>query len=607
MTVPFSGDSKTCLDFKLLDSTQRVAAYAKSRLQEPNFETQVKKTFSSILKSRWKLTQEEIKDWSECLLLALRSENLPNTFTFKEENAIKRWREIYFKSKDDPHGELTLNWGDKSTKVSSALLEHLLFFNEIPTLDQMFPAETMKITFSDGITVEMGGGEEEFLVRLSPVFKQICRGDYSETSNRNVRIETLSSVDYKTIFDHLLYPEKEVAVENALVYFAFADQYDLLSLENGSLSSIEDHLELSFEGLKDALTIKNSYHHTETTKLAGRHLQKYLSTLQNREEFDAVLLFIEEQNEVELLGSVTSLKLPPDADDTSLAKLNQFPNLDDLDLEDCNKISCDGIGFPQSILSMNWKSSRSQSVFVDRTHTFPAILSSISSSLIKLNLSGSEITEEQAQQLAKALLQSSIIDLDLSYNKLGDIRVGILASILPKAQISYLNLSGNAIGDSGIKTLAYYLADCMRLFHFNLSDNRLNDEGVEILIPGLEYSYISNLNLARNKISYSGIAKLAPLLNSMHDLFDLDLSYNELIGDQGTMMLASTFSQSSLQGLNLAKTNLGPIGVKALIAAIPKSNLSRINVAENPRLSAIDIKTLKDIQNKNGKKLEVQT
>ncbi|XP_078059742.1 NACHT, LRR and PYD domains-containing protein 3-like isoform X1 [Mustelus asterias] len=235
----------------------------------------------------------------------------------------------------------------------------------------------------------------------------------------------------------------------------------------------------------------------------------------------------------------------------------------------------------------------------------------------KLDLSGNDLTDSCAEDLASALSTNrSLIDLYLGSNELGDSGVKLLSVALrnPDCKIQKLDLYGNALTDSCAEDLASVLSTNRSLIDLNLGYNKLGDSGVKLLSVALSNPdcKIQKLYLRGNDLTDSCAEDLASALSTNRSLIDLDLSVNKL-GDSGVKLLsvalrnpdckiqklylygndltdscaedlASALSTNrSLIDLYLGSNNLGDSGVKLLSVALrnPDCKIQKLHLYKN--------------------------
>ncbi|XP_072562732.1 uncharacterized protein [Paramormyrops kingsleyae] len=180
-----------------------------------------------------------------------------------------------------------------------------------------------------------------------------------------------------------------------------------------------------------------------------------------------------------------------------------------------------------------------------------------------LRLSCCRVTEEGCSSLASALRSnpSHLRKLDLSYNHPGDSGVKLLSAVLedPSCKLEKLQ-----VGRCELTECCEALASALRsnsspLRELDLSDNDLQDSGVELLCAGLGDSHckLEILRLSGCRVTEEGCSSLASALRSNPShLRELDLSYNHP-GDSGVKLLSAVLEDSSCK---LGKLNVDHCG-----------------------------------------------
>ncbi|XP_055008022.1 E3 ubiquitin-protein ligase Midline-1-like [Boleophthalmus pectinirostris] len=148
----------------------------------------------------------------------------------------------------------------------------------------------------------------------------------------------------------------------------------------------------------------------------------------------------------------------------------------------------------------------------------------------KALLCGCGLSPHSCAPLASVLSSSSLTHLDLSYNDLQDSGVKLFCSGLESApcRLETLSLCGCGLSPHSCAPLASVLSSSS-LTHLDLSNNDLQDSGVELLCSELESApcRLETLSLSGCLVTERGGAALASALRSTSSqLRELDLSYN---------------------------------------------------------------------------------
>ncbi|XP_055008917.1 NLR family CARD domain-containing protein 3-like [Boleophthalmus pectinirostris] len=183
----------------------------------------------------------------------------------------------------------------------------------------------------------------------------------------------------------------------------------------------------------------------------------------------------------------------------------------------------------------------------------------------KALLSGCGLSPRSCGPLASVLSSSSLTHLDLSDNDLQDSGVELLCSGLnsTSCKIETLRLCGCGLSSRSCGRLASVLSSSS-LTHLNLSDNNLQDSGVELLCSGLKSApcRLVALSLSGCLVSEEGCTHLTSALNSNPShLEELDLSYNHP-GQTGGQLLQALVREPRYKLRSLKLDPCGPQWLK---------------------------------------------
>eukprot|EP00916_Digyalum_oweni_P014404 GHVL01023642.1.p1 GENE.GHVL01023642.1~~GHVL01023642.1.p1 ORF type:complete len:1616 (+),score=219.26 GHVL01023642.1:253-4848(+) len=168
--------------------------------------------------------------------------------------------------------------------------------------------------------------------------------------------------------------------------------------------------------------------------------------------------------------------------------------------------------------------------------------------------------------------------------------------------LTHINFNHNKLGNVGCAILFRALAEYGSIVHVSLADNIITDEGIASItsvMPAL--NRLTSLDLDNNCITCVGATSISQALigNIAYKtlethkeekikqvkpfiFFSLDLSFND-IGDEGGSVLARLLQfHSSIEFLNLSCTNLTELSVKELTrSALKSTSLSILDLSFN--------------------------
>jgi hypothetical protein len=202
---------------------------------------------------------------------------------------------------------------------------------------------------------------------------------------------------------------------------------------------------------------------------------------------------------------------------------------------------------------------------------------------------------EDVRDLAYALQSFSpkIRYFELSNNKLYDEGASAIAFALLGSSIRFLSLCHNQIGIRGATTLSNILQDpgC-RLEYLELAHNNLYDEGATMIASSLPHSSIIHIDLSANHVGSQGIASLSrAFMHPNCNIRSANLNDNQF-GDEGIIHLSRALLKAdcNIVCLELKSTNIRLKGAEALASVLESSTskLIRLDITKNKLLDEVE-------------------
>jgi len=199
--------------------------------------------------------------------------------------------------------------------------------------------------------------------------------------------------------------------------------------------------------------------------------------------------------------------------------------------------------------------------------------------IVRLPLSNGKLLAEGAERLARGKLMK-LKGLDLSMHAIGAKGANAL-SLTDLRSLEYFGLSGNMLGDEGLEKLLH--ASFPRLTSLNLRDNNLTNRGISELVARWRHlPNLIHLDLSQNKIDHEGLNCLVG--SNFTSIESLHLSGMAMGCDEAETIARMARAFPRLKKLDLSESALSSQGLSALLAATFE-NLESLNLSacEQPK------------------------
>ena len=221
----------------------------------------------------------------------------------------------------------------------------------------------------------------------------------------------------------------------------------------------------------------------------------------------------------------------------------------------------------------------------------------------ELNLSHLDITNDEAQIVAKALQTNMILQtLNISHNNISDDgAVAISESLKSNNTLKGLNMSYNKVSYNGIISFGKALQINATLQILDLSCNNISDDELltfsnllkekntlhELIISWnsdvvyLDFT-VTRFNLDQNQCGNSGVNFVVPFLHHNTIVEELDLSYNKVSDDGAAAIYEYLKKNNTLQNLNVSYSNISNNGIIIICEALKMNQtLHKIDISHN--------------------------
>lgn len=200
-------------------------------------------------------------------------------------------------------------------------------------------------------------------------------------------------------------------------------------------------------------------------------------------------------------------------------------------------------------------------------------------SVVKVDLSRNALRKPGVDAIAHILPKNeSLKNIILSHNGLTEEDFELLASVLQTEQVlETLDLSSNLFSQKSGYMFGFLVAKNISLVKMNVSCNRIGDEGIRDLVPGLIHNRtIRSLDLSWNDIADEGAMWMSEMITSNSILQDLNLSYNRITSKGVSYIADSLALNTTLKILKLSGNSLISEDAVLLLQSILKNSSMKL-------------------------------
>ena len=219
--------------------------------------------------------------------------------------------------------------------------------------------------------------------------------------------------------------------------------------------------------------------------------------------------------------------------------------------------------------------------------------------LRKLNLSGSNITDEATDGITNLLLQNAQLQiLDLSQNNFDEASTIKIIEALLNVNLKVLRLANGTVTSTVGEVIAEILYHNVQLLELDLNGNNLKSAGCSAICRAFQGMSLTKLSLMSNSITYEAVDDIADLLSHNIQLQELQLQISNLTAIDCIKISCALRFTSSLLKLSIVNSNITSESADSMAAVLShNTQLQELNLYGN-YLELIGIKTvLKSLKN----------
>jgi len=199
--------------------------------------------------------------------------------------------------------------------------------------------------------------------------------------------------------------------------------------------------------------------------------------------------------------------------------------------------------------------------FTSRDCSFLAKAVKVCHSLKMLHLHKSKVDDEKARVLISHMMDHPCLEiLDLSYNKIGNSGARAIGKLLNgHCKLITLDLTDNRIEAQGAAAIGHAIGKNNTLKKMSLRLNRLADDGCQSICRALisKNACIEEINLGSNDFGVASAAFIAQVLVYNKSLTSFNLSCNKITEEGGKTIQEGMEDNNTITSMDLRLTDIG--------------------------------------------------
>jgi hypothetical protein len=185
-------------------------------------------------------------------------------------------------------------------------------------------------------------------------------------------------------------------------------------------------------------------------------------------------------------------------------------------------------------------------------------------------------SQQHIQALARFLTSINVTHFDISNQPLNDELLNMLVEPLVESAVEELNLVNTHMTDVSATTLANLISEAQNLNNLQLAGNQITDLGLQKLAQGIQQGHVHTLDLSNQPFSANALKVFSDAANST--LRVLKISNAGLKNEHVTALQACL---KNLESLDVSNNALEDQAAEFLIKQARDSRLNTLNIAGN--------------------------